>query len=72
MKNKERLIEFGLRIKRERLFRRLSQEELAEKVDLSRNMISLIETGKSTPTILKVIAIADALEVDIDKLLKDL
>ena len=50
---------------------KLSQEELAEQVKISRNSISLIETGKINPTILKVIDITKALNVDINALIKD-
>ena len=47
-------------------------EELAEKCDISRNSVSLIETGKLNPTIIKVIDIAKSLNVDINVLIKDI
>lgn len=68
---KKRLKNLGINIKSERLRNGISQEELAEKTDISRNSISLIETGKINPTILKVIDIAEVLGVDINVLLKD-
>ena len=49
----------------------LSQEQLAELVDLSRTAISFIETARQNPTILKVIDIAKVLDVDIKELIKD-
>lgn len=68
---KDRLKNIGINIKSERLRKGVSQEWLAEKCDISRNSISLIETGKLNPTIIKVIDIARALEVDIKTLVKD-
>lgn len=68
---KDRLLNLGINIKSERLRRGLSQEELAEKCDISRNSVSLIETGKINPTIIKIIDIAQVLCVDIDTLVKD-
>ena len=68
---KDRLKNIGIRIKSERLRQGYSQEELAEMCDISRNSISLIETGKINPTIIKVIDIARVLEVKIDALVID-
>ncbi len=72
MQMPEKLKNLGLNIKSERIRKGLSQEELAEKCDISRNSISLIETGKINPTILKVLDIAKALNIDINVLLKDI
>ena len=71
MEMKDRLRNIGINIKSERLRRGISQEELAEKCDISRNSVSLIETGKINPTIIRVIDIADALGISIDALVKD-
>lgn len=71
MQTKNRLKNFGINIKSERLRRGISQEELAEKCDISRNSVSLIETGKINPTIIKVIDIAKVLDIDINTLTKD-
>lgn len=71
MEMKYRLKNIGINIKSERLRRGISQEELAEKCDISRNSVSLIETGKINPTIIRVIDIADALGISIDALVKD-
>ena len=68
---KDRLRNIGINIKSERLRRGISQEELAEKCDISRNSVSLIETGKINPTILRVVDIARVLGVDINALIKD-
>ena len=71
MEAKDRLRNIGINIKSERLRRGISQEELAEKCDISRNSVSLIETGKINPTILRVVDIARVLGVDINALIKD-
>ena len=71
MNTKERLKIFGINVKKQRLLRGISQEELAEKCDISRNSISLIETGKLNPTILKVVDIAKVLDVNIENLITD-
>lgn len=71
MELKNRLKNIGINIKSERLRRGISQEELAEKCDISRNSVSLIETGKINPTIIRVIDIAKVLGISIDALVKD-
>ena len=68
---KDRLKNIGINVKSERLRKGLSQEELAEKCEISRNSISLIETGKINPTIIKMIDIAKVLNVDINVLIKN-
>ena len=67
----ERLKTLGLNIKFARLKKGVSQEQLAELVDLSRTAISFIETARQNTTILKVIDIAKVLDVDIKELIKD-
>ncbi len=71
MTETSKLKNLGINIKSERLRRNLSQEQLAELTNISRNSVSLIETGKINPTILKVIDIAKVLNVDINVLIKD-
>ena len=70
MEEKNRLRNLGINIKSERLRRNISQEKLAELTNISRNSISLIETGKINPTILKVIDIARVLNVDLNTLIR--
>ena len=71
MKENKRLKNLGINIKGERFRRNISQEKLAELTNISRNSVSLIETGKINPTILKVVDIANALGVDIKVLLRE-
>ncbi len=65
-----RLKILALNIKFARMKKGISQEELAELIDVSRTAISFIETAKQNPTILKVIDIAKVLDVDINELIK--
>lgn len=70
MANK-RLKTLGLNIKFYRMKQGLSQEELAEKTNVSRDTISNIETGRCETSILTIIDIAQTLNVDINNLTKD-
>ena len=72
MSDKQRLRNIGINIKSERLRRNISQERLAELTNISRNSVSLIETGKINPTILKVLDIANALGTDINALTREI
>lgn len=53
----------GEKIKRIRIWKNLSQVELAEKVGLSRQTISYYEKGEHFPTIDIVVKLAEALEI---------
>lgn len=67
--NDSRLINLGLNIKTARLKKKISQEKLAEMINTSRTSISMIETAGMHSTVLKIVDIARALEVDINNLL---
>lgn len=67
MKNEELLV-LGQRVRFERLKKGYSQEELAEKTDLSRRAISCIECGVNDPKYTTVLKIAGALNIDIARL----
>lgn len=71
MKNKRNEI-LGANIKAERNRRRLSQFQLAEKIDVSESTISLIERGIQTPSIFLVFDISKVLNISINELLKDI
>lgn len=49
----------------------LSQEELAEKLDVSRQAVSKWETGAAVPTTEKTVELADFFGVSLDYLLRD-
>ena len=61
----------GKNIRKYRVLRKLRQEDLAEKVDLSVNYIGDLERGEKLPSIETFIAIANALDVSADMLLCD-
>lgn len=62
----------GINIKSARLKPDMSQEKLAELVNVSRDTISNIETGKSETYFLTIVDIARVLEVDINEFIKDI
>jgi len=61
----------GLKIKEVRLKKRLSQESLAEKCNLSTAYISYIEQGKKSLSLKSIVLIANNLGVTVDLLLGD-
>ncbi|WP_442962166.1 helix-turn-helix domain-containing protein [Pseudogracilibacillus sp. SE30717A] len=61
---------FGEKIKREREKRGWSQEDLAEKIYVSRQSISKWETGKNYPSIEVIINLSDLFDITIDELLR--
>jgi transcriptional regulator with XRE-family HTH domain len=66
----EILDRFGKRVRDERLQRGLSQEELAEKAELHRTYIGMIERGEKNITLINIQKIAKALVITVDELLK--
>ena len=61
----------GKRIQEVRKSRRLTQADLAQRVDLSTKYISNVERGFKTPKLNTFVAIANALQCDADLLLAD-
>lgn len=68
---KERYRNLGLNIAFYRKLRKLSQEKLAEKVNISRTHMSRIETADCAVSLDVVFNLADALCVEPYKLFKD-
>ena len=60
----------GRNIKIARKYKRITQEELAEKIGLSRTSITNIEVGKQTPSIQLIMDMAEILETSVSELLK--
>ncbi|ATH94862.1 helix-turn-helix transcriptional regulator [Bacillus glycinifermentans] len=56
------------RVKLARIEKSLTQAQLAERVDVTRQTIGLIEKGKYNPTLQLCIAIAKALDKTLDDL----
>ena len=65
------LRDVGLRIKKTREAKGLTQEDLAALVDLSPTHISVIERGQKIPKLDTFVAITNALDVSADSLLRD-
>ncbi len=63
---------FGSRVREERNNKGLSQEQLAEKANLHRTYIGMIERAEKNITLLNIAKIANALEIKIAKLLNDI
>ena len=59
---------FGKILQEERKAKNISQEKLAKLTGLDRTAISLIETGKRSPTFSTILKICSALEVEPSRL----
>lgn len=66
-----RLESVGKNIRKYRLMRKLRQEDLAEKADLSINYVGAIERGEKTPSLESLISIINALGISADMILAD-
>lgn len=69
MNDEEILKNLGIKLKYKRLQKGLTQEALAEMIDVHEKYIGKIETGKQNITIKTLNRIANALEIDIYNLL---
>ena len=49
----------------------LSQEQLAEKIGVSRQAISKWESGTSTPELEKLLALSECFQITLDELVKE-
>jgi transcriptional regulator with XRE-family HTH domain len=63
---------FGKRVRELRLKKLLSQEALADKANLHRTYIGMIERGEKNLTLLNIEKLAKALEIDITELFKNI
>jgi len=68
MKNIETTRKLGQKIRIIRNMRGLSQEALAEKADLNRSFIGLLERGQTNITIKNLEMVANALDIEIKDL----
>ncbi len=69
MDKKTLLKKFGKNVKIERIKKDLTQEQLAEIMNVSQNYIANIEGGKANMSLGKILELSQFLDVDIDKLL---
>lgn len=67
----ERLSILGDNIRAERMRKRFSQESLAELANISKESLHKIENGRQTPSAFIVFDIANALNIPIDDLYKN-
>tara|TARA_B110000977_G_C10658144_1_gene330745 strand:+ start:100 stop:333 length:234 start_codon:yes stop_codon:yes gene_type:complete len=71
MKSKHQIINlFGKNVRKYRRLLNISQEELAHRADLHRTYIGMIERAEKNITLVNIEKIANALEVNIDELLR--
>ncbi|HPT72465.1 MAG TPA: helix-turn-helix transcriptional regulator [Candidatus Cloacimonadota bacterium] len=68
----EILQNFGLRIKTLRQKQNISQEKLAEKADLHRTYIYLVESGKRNISLKNIHKLSKALGLSLEELFKNL
>jgi transcriptional regulator with XRE-family HTH domain len=59
----------GLRIKENRQLKNLTQEELAELIEISPGFMSLIETGRKKPSLDTLLAICKELQITLNEIL---
>ncbi|CCY25322.1 helix-turn-helix domain-containing protein [Brachyspira sp. CAG:484] len=64
-----RLLSLGRNIKEYRKAKKLSQNQLAELIDMSREHLACIETGKEFISLRKLFLIADVLGVSLKNLI---
>lgn len=64
-------MQLGTRLRQERLKHKLTQERLAEKIDVSHAYIGQIERGERSLTLETLIKLANQLEVTADELLHE-
>ena len=67
--DKEKLIEFGKKLKALRVKKNFSQEKFAEMTKLDRTYISGLERGMRNPSFLTILKLAESLNVSFSKLL---
>lgn len=69
--NRETLLKkFGKNVKLERVKKDLTQEQLAEIMDVSQKYISEIEGGKANMSLAKILELSEFLGTDIETLLQ--
>ncbi|QPS42835.1 helix-turn-helix transcriptional regulator [Burkholderia humptydooensis] len=66
----DRIAAFGEAVRKVRLAKGFTQEALAEKANLHRNFVSLIERGQSKIALDSLFALADALDIAASELLR--
>lgn len=70
MNKKELLKRFGKNVKIERIKKDLTQEKFSEILGVSANYIACVENGRQNMSLGKILELANALDVNIENLLK--
>ena len=65
------MMEFNNKLYNLRKQKGLSQEELANRLNISRQTVSKWEVGESTPDMEKLVALSDLFEISLDELVMD-
>ena len=66
------MLEVSRRVKQQRLEKRLTLQELADKSGVSKGLISQIENGRSIPSLPVMFSIIQSLEIEVSEFFKDL
>ncbi len=69
IKNEEVIKAVGERIRKFRILKKLSQEDLANEAEISLSQITRLELGKTNPTISTLYVISEALSIELKTLL---
>ena len=69
MKREDKLLRFGKNLKANRKKAKLTQAQLAEKINVDNRTIQKFEAGDSNITILNIYALAEALKISPSELL---
>ena len=69
MDKQELLKKFGKNVKIERIKKDLTQEQLAEKMNISQNYLACIENGRQNMSLGKILELSQYLQTDINNLL---
>lgn len=68
MEDNKVLISLGRKLKEIRIYKGLTQAQLAHKIDKDREAISRLERGKTNPTFLFLKSVCDGLEISMGEL----
>ena len=71
MQNSIKLIEIGNYIRKWRQLKGMKQDGLASEIEISKVSISKIETGRADISLLRLFAIASALQIQVQLLFSD-
>lgn len=71
IRDKKLLVQFGKSLRRRRIEKELSQENLANDADIPRQQISRIERGEINPSLSTLYSIAKALKMRLSQLFEE-